>query len=46
MVQARTIASIESRVVPQSINRFQQLNSATISGVSTPFVSQEEVLSS
>ena len=45
MVQARTIASIESRVVPQSINRFQQLNSATISGVSTPFVSQEEVLS-
>ena len=45
MVQARTIASIQSRVVPQSINRFQQLNSATISGVSTPFVSQEEVLS-
>jgi len=44
MVQARTIASIQSRVVPQSINRFQQLNSATISGVSTPFVSQEEVL--
>jgi multidrug efflux pump len=44
MIQARTIASIKQRVVPQSINHFQQLNSATIIGVSTPFVSQEEVL--
>jgi multidrug efflux pump len=44
MIQARTIASIKQRVVPQSINHFQQLNSATISGVSTPFVSQAEVL--
>ncbi len=44
MIQARTIASIRQRVVPQSINHFQQLNSATISGVSTPFVSQAEVL--
>jgi multidrug efflux pump len=44
MIQARTIASIKKRVVPQSINHFQQLNSATIIGVSTPFVSQEEVL--
>jgi multidrug efflux pump len=44
MIQVRTIASIQSKVIPQSINRFQQLNSATISGVSTPFVSQEEVL--
>jgi ATP-dependent Clp protease ATP-binding subunit ClpX len=30
--------------VPQSINHFQQLNSATISGVSTPFISQADVL--
>jgi multidrug efflux pump len=44
MIQARTIASIKQRVVPQSINHFQQLNSATISGVSTPFISQAEVL--
>jgi multidrug efflux pump len=44
MIQARTIASNKQRVVPQSINHFQQLNSATIIGVSTPFVSQEEVL--
>jgi multidrug efflux pump len=44
MVQARTIASIQQRVVPQSINHFQQLNSATISGVSTPFISQADLL--
>ncbi|MBJ7379632.1 MAG: efflux RND transporter permease subunit [Polynucleobacter sp.] len=45
MVQARTFASIQNKVVPQAINRFQQLNSATIIGVSTPFVSQDKVLS-
>ena len=44
MVQARTIASIKQRVVPQSINHFQQLNSATIGGVNTPFISQEDLL--
>ncbi len=44
MIQARTVASIQQRIVPQSINHFQQLNSATIIGVSTPFVSQGEVL--
>ena len=44
MVQARTIASIKQRVVPQSINHFQQLNSATIAGVSTPFISQADLL--
>ncbi len=44
MIQARTIASIKQRVVPQSINHFQQLNSATISGVSTPFISQADLL--
>lgn len=44
MVQARTIASIKQKVVPQSINHFQQLNSATIAGVNTPFISQADLL--
>ncbi|CAM3759960.1 efflux RND transporter permease subunit [Polynucleobacter antarcticus] len=44
MIQARTIATIEKKVVPQSINHFQQLNSATIGGVSTPFISQADLL--
>ncbi|WP_076591383.1 efflux RND transporter permease subunit [Herminiimonas arsenitoxidans] len=34
LILASTIASIRYDVVPESINRFQQLNSATISGVS------------
>ncbi len=44
MVQASTFATIEHSVVPESINRFQQLNSATISGVYAPGVSQQQVL--
>ena len=44
MIQARTIATIKQKVVPQSINHFQQLNSATIAGVSTPFISQADLL--
>src|SRR6185312_15800128 len=32
MIPAATVAHIKSDVVPRSINRFQQLNSATISG--------------
>jgi multidrug efflux pump len=32
VIPAATVASIKSEVVPRSINRFQQLNSATISG--------------
>ena len=44
LVQARNIAHIEKRIVPSSINHFQQLNSATISGVKTPFVSEAEVI--
>jgi len=43
-IQARNIAHIERRVVPQSINHFQQLNSATIAGVKTPFVSEAQVI--
>jgi multidrug efflux pump len=42
LVAAGTVASIKYSVVPESINRFQQLNSVTISGVSG--ASQGEVL--
>ncbi|HEY4067318.1 MAG TPA: efflux RND transporter permease subunit [Burkholderiaceae bacterium] len=42
MIPASTVAHVKYDVVPESINRFQQLNSATISGVSG--VSQGEVL--
>ncbi|MGA2551562.1 MAG: efflux RND transporter permease subunit [Burkholderiaceae bacterium] len=34
VIPASTVAHIEYSVVPESINRFQQLNSVTISGVS------------
>ena len=44
MIPASTIASISHEVVPESINRFQQLNSATIMGVYAPGVSQQQVL--
>jgi len=43
MIPASTVAHISNSVVPQAINRFQQLNSATISGVAG--VSQDEALS-
>ena len=42
LIQASTVASIKYDIVPESINRFQQLNSATIVGVSG--ASQGEVL--
>jgi len=45
VIPASTVATITHEVVPESINRFQQLNSATIQGVYAPGVSQEEVLS-
>ncbi|MGN6739308.1 efflux RND transporter permease subunit [Dyella sp.] len=34
VIQASTVAKIKHQVVPRSLNHFQQLNSATISGVS------------
>ncbi|MEP6899988.1 MAG: efflux RND transporter permease subunit [Rhodanobacter sp.] len=34
VIQASTIAKITNEVVPRSLNHFQQMNSATISGVS------------
>ena len=42
VIPARTVAHLKYDVVPESITRFQQLNSATISGVSG--ASQGEVL--
>ena len=42
MIPASTIAHITTSVVPESVNHFQQLNSATISGVAG--VSQGEAL--
>lgn len=44
MIPASTVAHIETSVVPESINRFQQLNSATIAGVTGK--SQGEILTS
>jgi multidrug efflux pump len=44
VIPASTVAHLEHSVVPESINHFQQLNSATISGVIVPGVSQGEVL--
>jgi multidrug efflux pump len=42
LVQLGTIAHLERQTVPESINHFQQLNSATIAGA--PAVSQGEAL--
>ncbi len=44
VVSAATMATLEHGVVPESVAHFQQLNSATISGVYNPAKSQEEVL--
>lgn len=43
-VPLSTIAHIETSTVPESLNHFQQLNSATISGVAMPGVSDGEAL--
>ncbi|MEP9370702.1 efflux RND transporter permease subunit [Mesorhizobium sp. KR1-2] len=39
-----TVARIETKAVPESINHFQQLNSATIQGVAAPGVAQADAL--
>lgn len=44
-VPLSTVARIETKAIPESLNHFQQLNSATIQGVAFPGVSQEEALS-
>jgi len=44
-VPLSTLVKIEPEVVPQSINHFQQLNSATIQGVAAPGISTGTALS-
>lgn len=43
-VPLSTIAKLKTTVVPESLNHFQQLNSATISGVMLPGVTMGEAL--
>ncbi|MGH7095400.1 MAG: efflux RND transporter permease subunit, partial [Stellaceae bacterium] len=39
-----TVATISNQVIPESVNHFQQLNSATIQGVAAPGVSTDEAV--
>ena len=41
----KTVATLKRQIVPESLNHFQQLNSATISAVAFPSVSMEKALS-
>ena len=43
-VPLSTVAKIATKVIPESLNHFQQLNSATIQGVAMPGVAQAEAL--
>ena len=43
-VPLSTIATIATKTVPESLNHFQQLNSATIQGVAMPGVAQGDAL--
>jgi multidrug efflux pump len=45
-IPVSTIAHLKSTVVPESINHFQQLNSASISGVLTPGITLGQALDS
>jgi multidrug efflux pump len=45
LVPLSTVATVSTKTVPQSLNHFQQLNSATIQGVAMPGVSQGDALS-
>ncbi len=45
MVPLSTVVHLTTTVQPETINHFQQLNSATIQGVSMPFVAQGQALS-
>jgi multidrug efflux pump len=44
LVPLSTIASVVTKTVPESLNHFQQLNSATIQGVAMPGVAQGDAL--
>jgi multidrug efflux pump len=43
-VPLSAIARIQQEIVPETLNHFQQINSATISGVQAPGVSQSDAL--
>ncbi|MGD0023567.1 MAG: efflux RND transporter permease subunit [Xanthobacteraceae bacterium] len=45
LVPLSTIATVSTKTVPESLNHFQQLNSATIQGVTMPGVAQGDALS-
>lgn len=45
VVPLSTVATLKRQVVPESLNHFQQLNSATVSAVAFPGVSTETALS-
>jgi multidrug efflux pump len=45
LVPLSTIATVSTKTVPESLNHFQQLNSATIQGVVMPGVAQGDALS-
>ncbi len=44
LVPLSTIASVSTKTVPEALNHFQQLNSATIQGVTMPGVAQGSAL--
>ena len=44
LVPLSTVATITTKTVPESLNHFQQLNSATIQGVAMPGVAQGDAL--
>ncbi|MGA2943005.1 MAG: efflux RND transporter permease subunit, partial [Xanthobacteraceae bacterium] len=44
LVPLSTIATVDTKTVPESLNHFQQLNSATIQGVAMPGVSQGDAI--
>ncbi len=43
-VPLSTVATITTKTVPESLNHFQQLNSATIQGVAMPFVAAGDAI--
>ncbi|MFZ0425075.1 MAG: efflux RND transporter permease subunit [Xanthobacteraceae bacterium] len=44
LIPLSTVASVSTKTVPESLNHFQQLNSATIQGVEMPGVAQGDAL--
>jgi multidrug efflux pump len=44
LVPLSTVATVATKTVPESLNHFQQLNSATIQGVAMPGVSQGDAI--